>query len=202
MSGEPSSSLEDGPSSSERIERLLAEIRASADPTMTARVEELVEQVVGIYGSGLSRIWRLLQGERGRMDAVRRDMTDDPLISALLTLHGLHPDDVVARVEAALEQVRPYLAAHAGGVALLGLDDRGTAYVRLEGSCDGCTSSSATLRELVERAIQEAAPEIARVELEPGPALVSLGLHARQRADPKENAGLHARQRADPKEIG
>jgi Fe-S cluster biogenesis protein NfuA len=169
--------------SGERVEALLAEIRASAHPALMAKVEELVEEIVGLYGAGLAHIWEMLQGERASIDGVRRGLVDDPLVSALLTLHGLHPDDVVARVEAALERVRPYLAAHSGGVELLGMDDRGTAYVRLEGSCDGCASSSATLRELVERAIKETAPEIERVELDSTArgadrTLVSLGRRA------------------------
>ena len=73
---------------------------------------------------------------------------------------------MAVRVEQALERVRPYLASHAGGVMLVGIDDERVAHVRLEGSCDGCGSSAATVRELIERAIQEAAPEIARVDVE------------------------------------
>src|SRR5260370_30209320 len=102
----------------------------------------------------------------GLTEGVRRGFAGDPLLSALLTLHGLHPEETATRVEAALEQVRPYLASHAGDVVLVGIDDDRVARVRLEGTCDGCASSAATVRGLVERAIQEAAPEIARVEVE------------------------------------
>jgi Fe-S cluster biogenesis protein NfuA/nitrite reductase/ring-hydroxylating ferredoxin subunit len=91
-------------------------------------------------------------------------LTADPLVGGLLVLHDLHPDDVAARVEAALEQVRPYLASHGGGVQLLGVMGD-VARLRLEGSCDGCGSSQVTLQHAVEGAVLDAAPEIGRIEV-------------------------------------
>jgi Fe-S cluster biogenesis protein NfuA len=83
-----------------------------------------------------------------------------------LLLHGLHPDSVDARVQGALDRVRPYLGSHAGGIDYLGVDDAGVAHLRLQGSCDGCAGSAATVHSAVERAVLEAAPEVARVEVE------------------------------------
>ena len=50
--------------------------------------------------------------------------------------------------------------------------------VRLSGACQGCSQSSATLREVVEQALVVAVPGVQRVEVvaaEPAPALVPLG---------------------------
>jgi Fe-S cluster biogenesis protein NfuA len=80
-------------------------------------------------------------------------------------LHGLHPVPVRERVIGALDEVRPYLASHGGGVELLGVAD-GVVRLRLEGSCHGCPSSAATLRGAVEEAIARAAPDVERVETE------------------------------------
>jgi len=66
----------------------------------------------------------------------------------------------------ALDQVRPYLGSHAGGVELLGVDPEGVVHLRLEGSCDGCPSSTMTVKLAIERAIEEAAPEVTAVEVE------------------------------------
>ena len=74
--------------------------------------------------------------------AAPRDLAADPLVGGLLVLHDLHPDDVGLRIEVALEEVRPYLASHGGGVQLLGVAD-GVAHLQLEGACDGCGSWSA-----------------------------------------------------------
>ncbi|WZP01070.1 NifU family protein [Isosphaeraceae bacterium EP7] len=51
---------------------------------------------------------------------------------------------------------------------MLGIDD-GVVRLRLKGSCQGCPSSAATLRQTIERAILDAAPDVAAIELE-GPA--------------------------------
>ena len=82
-------------------------------------------------------------------------------------MHDLHPDDLAARVAAALDSVRPFLAGHGGDVELLDLDDAvGAVHLRLLGSCDGCPSSAVTLQKAVERAILEAAPEIVIIDVE------------------------------------
>jgi Fe-S cluster biogenesis protein NfuA len=100
-------------------------------------------------------------------------------VSALLALHGLHPWSVEERVNRALDQVRPYLGSHAGGVTLVGIDDEGVVRLQLEGSCDGCPSSLQTVRTAVEGAVADAAPEVTAVEVEgvvaePTPGLLQI----------------------------
>ena len=92
-------------------------------------------------------------------------LTDDPLVESLLLLHDLHPLDVDARIQRALDRVRPYLGSHAGGVEYLGVSD-GVARLRLEGSCHGCPSSTVTVQLAIEGAVQDAAPEVAEVVVE------------------------------------
>jgi Fe-S cluster biogenesis protein NfuA len=89
----------------------------------------------------------------------------DEVVGHLLLAHGLHPVPVEARVGDALEEVRPYLASHGGGVELLGVED-GIAHVRLHGTCNGCPSSATTLKLAVEEAVLRAAPDVERVEAE------------------------------------
>ena len=146
---------------------------------LVARVEQLLEQVeenslasevvptlVDLYGEALAR---MLAGA---------DPATDELLSHLLLVHDLHPVDVETRVRQALDDVRPYLGSHGGDVELLGVEN-GVARVRLEGTCNGCPSSTVTLRNAIEEAIMGAAPELERVEAEgvaePQPALVQIG---------------------------
>jgi Fe-S cluster biogenesis protein NfuA len=92
---------------------------------------------------------------------------EDDLVASLLLVHGLHPETLERRVDAALAGVRPLLASHGGDVELLDIDaDAGAVLIRLLGSCDGCPSSAVTLQSAVERAITEAAPEIVRIEVD------------------------------------
>ena len=162
----------------ERIEQLLASLRARGG-TAADTAEELVRLLVGMYGDGLAAIMAALaqEGEPGR--AIIGRLAADPVVEGLLLLHGLHPLDVDARIQRALDQVRPYLGSHAGGVRYLGVTD-GVARLRLEGSCHGCPSSTVTVRLAIEGAVQDAAPEVTEVVVEgmtepPGPALLQIG---------------------------
>ena len=142
------------------IERLLDELGADADPAVRSKAEELVRLLAGFYGAALGRVVELAdQGLLGRL-------ADDELVASLLIVHDLHPLDTKARVERALERVRPYLGSHAGGVELLGIDDQDVVHLRLEGTCDGCQASTRTVKLSIGRAIEEAAPELRGVEVE------------------------------------
>jgi Fe-S cluster biogenesis protein NfuA/nitrite reductase/ring-hydroxylating ferredoxin subunit len=100
-------------------------------------------------------------------------------VTALLVLHDLHPQSTEERVLAALDRVRPYLGSHAGDVEYLGLDPDGTVRLRLAGSCDGCPSSTITVKMAIEKGIEDVAPEVTKVEVEnmtPQPAAGPAGV--------------------------
>jgi Fe-S cluster biogenesis protein NfuA len=68
-----------------------------------------------------------------------------------------------ARVDAALERVRPGILADGGDVWLINIDDD-VAYVQLVGACGGCAAAVSTLKMGIERAVREDVPEIRAVE--------------------------------------
>jgi Fe-S cluster biogenesis protein NfuA len=129
---------------------------------------ELVQALVELYGEGLARIVahdpECVAGVAG-----------DELVSHLLLLHGLHPIPLEERVRGALAEVRPYLEQHGGDVELLSVGD-GVARLRLQGTCNGCPSSTATLKHAIEDAIQRAAPDIEEIEAEGAVEVASPGL--------------------------
>lgn len=147
-----------------RVEALLAELSRQTDPGVAARAEDLVATLVAFYGAGLARAVELLSTQDGGA-ALVRTLADDELVGSLLVLHDLHPDDTATRVAAALEKVRPYLGSHAGDVELLGVADD-VVRLRLAGSCNGCPSSTVTVRLAIEAAIADLAPEVARVDVD------------------------------------
>jgi Fe-S cluster biogenesis protein NfuA/nitrite reductase/ring-hydroxylating ferredoxin subunit len=162
-----------------RVEELLATLRSGRiqDPAPVA--EELVRLLVGLYGDALSHIVAALADEGAAGQAMLDRLTEDPLVESLLLLHDLHPLDVDARVQRALDRVRPYLGSHAGGVEYLGVRD-GVARLRLEGSCHGCPSSTVTVQLAIQGAVQDAAPEVTDVVVEgmtapPSPPLLQIG---------------------------
>jgi Fe-S cluster biogenesis protein NfuA len=147
-----------------RVEQVLGELRAVSDPVTRDRAEELVRLLVELYGAGLDRIMEVIAAEPGGQRLITR-LADDELVASLLVLHGLHPLTVEERVRRALDEVRPYLGSHAGGVDLLGVDEAGVVRLALRGSCDGCASSAVTVKLAIERAIEEAAPEVTEVQV-------------------------------------
>jgi Fe-S cluster biogenesis protein NfuA/nitrite reductase/ring-hydroxylating ferredoxin subunit len=163
-----------------RIEELLGILGSAGGEATAAAAEELVRLLLGLYGDALGHVMGVLDTEGQAGAAVRDRLLADPLLESLLLLHDLHPLDVDARIQRALDRVRPYLGSHAGGVNYLGVDADGVARLRLEGSCHGCPSSTVTVRLAIQGAVEEAAPEVTEVVVEgmtepAGPALLQIG---------------------------
>jgi len=143
----------DARAAGERIEVLLAELRTGAGPQAGATAEELVSCLVELYGTGLSTIVSILHEEPRLLDRAAAD----PLVESLLLVHDLHPLDTQARVQRALDQA-------SARAEFLGIDEQGVVRLRLIKS--GCGSTSAAIRQSIEEAVAEAAPETAGVEVE------------------------------------
>jgi len=150
-----------------RIETLIEEIERFADPAAQAQAREIVQALLDFHGAALDNLLGHVAaaGTPGR--TILEAMARDDLVSSLLLLYGLHPHDLDARVARALDRVRPQLHSHGGDVELLGLDG-GVVRLRMQGSCHGCPSSAATLRQTIEAAIYDAAPDVAAIEVEGG----------------------------------
>jgi Fe-S cluster biogenesis protein NfuA/nitrite reductase/ring-hydroxylating ferredoxin subunit len=174
-----------------RMEALLEEIEALEDPTARSKAAEMVGVLLDLYGEGLARMMEVV-AEGEERERTFEAFASDELISHLLLLHGLHPLDLETRVAGALEEVRPYLRSHGGNVELMGIES-GVARLRLEGSCNGCPSSTMTLKLAIEEAIQKAAPDLDRIEAEgvaepqPAPNFVAGPTLRRKKKPPEEN---------------
>ncbi len=163
----------------DRIERLLEDVQTLVGPIAWPRVEELLERVMRFHGEAIERVLAIGVDSSSAPDLFQTRLCDDDLAAGLLLLHGLHPAPATKRIEDALDEVRPYLSSHGGGVEMLGLEPDGTARLRLVGGCHGCPSSQATIEGAIERAVVEAAPEVTRVavegEAEAPEALIRIG---------------------------
>jgi len=73
-------------------------------------------------------------------------------------------DDLRAKVEVALEQIRPYLLEDGGDVSLIEITDDKIVKLELHGACKSCSMSAMTLKAGIEESIKRAAPEIKGVE--------------------------------------
>jgi Fe-S cluster biogenesis protein NfuA len=151
----------DGPDFQARLQRLdalLQEMERLGDPAARSRVGEIVQTLLEMHAVGLGRILEHVEAGGDAGAAILDACARDDVAGGLLLLHDLHPLGLVERVHRALEQVRPLLRSHGGNVELLGVED-GVVRLKLLGSCHGCASSSATMKQTIEEAIVAKAPD-------------------------------------------
>jgi Fe-S cluster biogenesis protein NfuA len=156
---------------SDRIEELVSRIENTGDPAIRAVAQELLQAVIELHGVALERILDAVE-DLPSGEAALSEIAGDDLVSNVLSLHGIHPVAMEARVAAAIEKARPYLKSHGGNVELDSIQDS-TVHVRLQGTCGSCSSSSDTMKNHVENAIYDAAPEVVAVVAESMPPAVA-----------------------------
>ena len=148
-----------------RVQELTDALEALPDGREKEVAEDLIGAIVELYGDGLRRVVDAL-GEAGPPGReIHERLIADGVVASLLLIHDLYPIDLETRVREALATVRPYMESHGGDVEFLGIDD-GVARLRLEGHCKGCPASAATLELAIKEAIEEAAPDLAGLEVE------------------------------------
>jgi Fe-S cluster biogenesis protein NfuA len=151
---------------SDRIERLLTELRGSTSPAAWARIEDLVSSMTAVYGRGLKRTLEIFAGV-GKIDGrARAELCDDPLVESLLLLHGLHPAAVEERVARAVERVRHAMGSGGGKIDVGDVDSSGVLTVRLVGDWRRCPVPAAAVEAALRRAIEESAPDLERIAVE------------------------------------
>ena len=72
-------------------------------------------------------------------------------------------NELIERVNDAIEKIRPYLNADGGDVELIDVTKDMVVHVRLTGACDGCPYSYMTLKAGIEEVIRKEIPEIVKV---------------------------------------
>jgi Fe-S cluster biogenesis protein NfuA len=100
-------------------------------------------------------------------------------VGGLLALHDLHPVELSTRLRYALDTARRRLGSHGVGIELTGVDGDGMVRVRIPGGC-----GIDTVREVVEAAFADAAPDTAGVVFDRAPAappLLQIGVRPQAR---------------------
>ena len=157
----------------EKIEGLVARIRSAPDPETRDAALELVQTLMDFHATAIDRMMDIAATTGDEGWRIIDLFALDDVVANLLLLHGLHPVDLETRVQNALQKVRPYLQSHGGDAKLIEITN-GAVRLRLLGTCNGCPSSSLTLKTAIEKAIYEMAPDVSSVECEAGSEMVSL----------------------------
>ena len=67
------------------------------------------------------------------------------------------------KVQAVIDEIRPYLQADGGDIELVSVEPDGVVRVRLRGACSCCPGARMTLQMGVERKLKEQVPEVTKV---------------------------------------
>jgi len=163
----------------QRIGGLVTEIESIADPAIRAATKDLVQSLMDLHGAALEKALDIVAeaGEPG-MDIIAR-LGRDSLVSSVLILYGLHPEDIETRVAKAVDRVRPSLRKQGCEVELLGVSE-GAIRLRVETGGHTCGSTAKTLQATLEGAIYDAAPDMTSLVIEgfeekPARGFVALG---------------------------
>jgi Fe-S cluster biogenesis protein NfuA len=124
-----------------------------------------VQSVMDLHGAVLEKALEIVAaaGEPG-MGIIDR-MGRDSLVSSILILYGLHPEDLESRVAKAVDRVRPQLRKQGCEVELLGVTD-GAIRLRVESGSHTCGSTAKTVQATLEGAMYDAAPDLTSLVIE------------------------------------
>ena len=149
----------------QRIGELVQEIEAIADPAVRAATKGLVQSLMDLHGAALEKALDIVAdaGEPG-MNIIDR-LGRDALVSSVLILYGIHPEDIATRVVKAVDRLRPQLRKQGCEVELLGVND-GNIRLRVEIGSHTCGSTAKTAQATLEEAMYDAAPDMASLVIE------------------------------------
>ena len=162
----------------QKIGELVQELDSIADPAVRSRAKELVQSLLDLHGAGLERILELLFRREGGAQAID-ELGRDPLVSSLLILYGLHPEDLQTRVERKLEQIQSKLHKMGAEAELIGTEN-GNVRVQVKIDHHACGSTAHTVQTMLEDGIYEAAPDLKSIVIDglekpPASGFVALG---------------------------
>jgi Fe-S cluster biogenesis protein NfuA len=147
------------------IGRLVAGLDDIQDNQARTSARELVQLVMELHGAAVERMMEIIFDQGGSGAEIIEKLGHDRVAGSLLTLHGLHPDDLETRVARAVQETAARLRKQDVEVQLLDVD-QGNVRVSARTSAHACGSTAATVRSAIEEAVYEAAPEVTSLVIE------------------------------------
>ncbi len=74
-------------------------------------------------------------------------------------------EDIINRIEASLDNIRPYLEADGGNIRVLEVTEDKTLRLEFMGNCGSCPMSTMTFKAGVEEAVRRLVPEVRNIEV-------------------------------------
>jgi Fe-S cluster biogenesis protein NfuA len=149
----------------QRIGGLVQEIESIADPAVRTATKNLVQSLMDLHGAAFEKALEIVAeaGEPG-MALIER-LGRDSLVSSVLILYGLHPEEIETRVLKAVDRVRRQLRKQGCELDLLGVEN-GAIRLRVEAGSHTCGSTAKTVQSTLEAAMYDAAPDLTSLVIE------------------------------------
>jgi hypothetical protein len=141
----------------DRVGAAIARLEQLPEGGAKEAARDALGAVLDLHRVGLARLLE-------RLPKVQLEvLSNEPLVASVLALHDLHPSDLKTRVQQAAAKVHPLLALN--GAAASVEVEQGEVRVTLERGA-GCGSTAARMRQVLEQAVQEAAPDATAIRFE------------------------------------
>jgi hypothetical protein len=146
----------------DKIEDLVRQAESIADPSARNITIDLLRAVLDFHAAGLERALDLIFQSGAAGETMIERIANDDLVSSMLLLHDLHPDDLETRVNRAVQKLQEMFFSLGVKLSLAGIEP-GTVRLNFESQR---TWSGAPVKSSIEKAIFQAAPEVTSVIVE------------------------------------
>lgn len=175
-----------------KVDQSVEQVNAIVDETARAIALDLMQSLMDLHGTAIARMVELLNSSDAGRTALEK-LGSDPLVCGLLVLYGVHPSSLEERVKTAIERLGLQLQKQSASAEFIGINDA-VVRVKIESTGQGRGASVDSIRQTVEEAIRELAPEVVEVIAESiatPPDFVPLSTikpAAREKSDYEESA--------------
>ena len=147
-----------------RIDALVSALDQVADASARETAREVLQLVLDLHGLALARTLTIVASAADGRALVERLGRDEQVRAALL-LHGLHPEPIEERVQRAVERLQPELAVLGFRVRVIAVGPA-MARLRVTGAHGPESSRAMGLRQQIEAAIVDEAPDLDEIVIE------------------------------------
>jgi Fe-S cluster biogenesis protein NfuA len=147
-----------------QLGKLITQFDQFPDGPQKIACKVLVQLLLDVHGTGLERMMEIVFEGGSQGPSIIDKLGKDSVVSSLLLLYSLHPDDLETRVRKAIEQMRPRLRKLAYGAEVMRIED-GVVQVLVSSTGHSCGSSAKDVQAIVEDGLFEFAPDITTLEI-------------------------------------
>ena len=147
-----------------QIDGLVQQLDSTADPASRAAAKELVQCLMDLHGGAIARILEIASKAEGGAGIIK-SLARDELVSSLLVLYELHPEDFETRVGWGLEKAQTFLTSRGASLELLAIRDRS---VRVHVTTVGhsCGSTARDIESAIRDGLLDTAPDAVDVVID------------------------------------